>query len=208
MKSAVLWPTLRNHDYTQWNSTSTNIPYYRYFSQHLITCRPVVLLRHRGVLPVWLWYLFYLTRFVREPLGPICKNVRYTKPAGPLAETGSAANHTNSDTALLASPALQFMVRIIPILWNLTLWASGRFYKDTLERYNVDLIMCGHSHDYERSRLCIDTTGQKQHSKCQWSSDWFIIRHVQRHHQFLSLLWQLPTTNPGTVYVGFGGLAT
>ncbi len=151
MKSAVLWPTPGNHDYINGTSTSTNIPYYSIFSTPDNAQAGGIASGTEAYYSFDYGNIHFISLDSYGTTGANQKMYDTLSPQALWLKQDLAANHK---------------------LWTIAYWhhppyTMGSHNSDTesdlvsirqdfiriLERYNVDLIMCGHSHDYERSRL-------------------------------------------------------
>jgi hypothetical protein len=78
------------------------------------------------------------------------------------------------------------------------------YFQDLLERYGVDLIICGHSHDYERSQLIKGHYGLET----SWDSSSYVVQHSSGKYdgspQSCPFLKDSANGYPGTVYIVSG----
>jgi acid phosphatase type 7 len=151
MKKAVLWPAPGNHDYNNGATTNTTVPYYSIFSTPING--------QAGGLasgtPAYYSYDYGNIHFISlDSYGTVASKKMYDT-------TGAQAIWLKNDLAANTK-------RWIVAYWHHPPYTMGSHNSDLeffdlgevrskfiriLERYKVDLIMCGHSHDYERSKL-------------------------------------------------------
>lgn len=150
MKNMVLWPTPGNHDYNNGASTATTVPYYSIFSTPNNA--------EAGGVPsgtsAYYSYNYGNIHFISlDSYGTVAGNKMYDT-------TGAQATWLKQD---LAANTQRWTIAY----WHHPPYTMGSHNSDTesdlvairqkfiriLERNKVDLILCGHSHDYERSKL-------------------------------------------------------
>lgn len=151
MKKAVLWPTPGNHDYTNGTVTNTNIPYYSIFNAPANAEAGGVASGTEAYYSFNYGNIHFISLDSYGTTGLNQKMYDTLSPQALWLKSDLAANNQ---------------------LWTIAFWhhppyTMGSHNSDTeqdlvtirqdfvrlLERYNVDLIMCGHSHSYERSKL-------------------------------------------------------
>lgn len=150
MKNAVLWPVPGNHDYNNGASTATTVPYYSYFS----TPTNAEAGGMASGNPAYYSYDYGNIHFLAlDSYGTVGGKKMYDT-------TGTQCLWIKSD---LAATNKRWKVAY----WHHPPYTMGSHNSDTesdlvkvhtdfirvLERLGVDLILCGHSHDYERTRL-------------------------------------------------------
>ncbi len=150
MKNAVLWPAPGNHDYNNGASTSTTVPYYSIFSTPTSAQAGGVASNN----PAYYSYNYGNIHFISlDSYGTVSGNKMYDT-------LGAQAVWLKAD--LLANTQ-----RWTIAYWHHPPYTMGSHNSDLepdlvqvrtnfvriLERNKVDMIMCGHSHDYERSKL-------------------------------------------------------
>lgn len=150
MKKAVLWPAPGNHDYNNGASTATTVPYYSIFS----TPKNAEAGGVASGNPAYYSYDYGNIHFLSlDSYGTVGSMKMYDT-------TGAQTLWIKND---LAANTKKWVVAY----WHHPPYTMGSHNSDTegdlvaihtrfiriLERMGVDLIMCGHSHDYERSRL-------------------------------------------------------
>ncbi|MDP1801789.1 MAG: metallophosphoesterase [Bacteroidota bacterium] len=151
MKKAVLWPAPGNHDYNNGASTATNVPYYSIFSMPTAG--------QAGGLasgtPAYYSYDYGNIHFISlDSYGTVGSNKMYDT-------LGAQALWLKAD---LAANTKRWTIAY----WHHPPYTMGSHNSDfeffdlgevrskfirILESRKVDLILCGHSHDYERSKL-------------------------------------------------------
>ncbi|MCE3260026.1 MAG: metallophosphoesterase [Bacteroidetes bacterium] len=151
MKKTVLWPAPGNHDYNNGAVTTPNVPYYSIFSMPANA--------DAGGVPSG------TKAYYSYDYG----NIHFIS----LDSYGTdLANKKMYDTTSAQAQWLKQDLAANKRLWTIVYWhhppfSMGSHNSDTeldlvqirsefvriLERYKVDLILCGHSHDYERSKL-------------------------------------------------------
>ena len=151
MKKAVLWPTPGNHDYNNALSTATTVPYFSIFSTPVAGQAGGVASGN----PAYYSYDYGNVHFISlDSYGTVASKKMYDT-------TGAQALWLKADLAANTK-------RWIVAYWHHPPYTMGSHNSDLeffdlgevrskfiriLERYKVDLILCGHSHDYERSKL-------------------------------------------------------
>jgi hypothetical protein len=150
MKKAVLWPVPGNHDYNSGASTATTVPYYSIFSTPASA--------QAGGLPsgtpAYYSYDYGNVHFLAlDSYGTVGLKTFYDT-------TGAQAIWVKND---LAASNKKWKVAY----WHHPPYTMGSHNSDfepdlnlirnnfirMLERFGVDLILCGHSHVYERTKL-------------------------------------------------------
>lgn len=151
LKKAVLWPAPGNHDYNNGTTTSSvSVPYYDIFSLPAAGQAGGVASGTES------YYAFDYgnIHFISLDSYGTTGNLKL------YDTTGTQATWLKQD---LAANTKQWTIA----WWHHPPYTMGSHNSDTeqelidirqnfirlLERYNVDLILCGHSHSYERSRL-------------------------------------------------------
>ncbi|PBQ31867.1 hypothetical protein CNR22_08820 [Sphingobacteriaceae bacterium] len=150
MKNKVLWPVPGNHDYNNGAVTSSTTPYFSIFNVPTAA-------EAGGVASGTKAYYSYdygnIHFIALDSYGTVAGNKMYDT-------TGAQAVWLKAD---LAANTKKWIVAY----WHHPPYTMGSHNSDTesdlvairqkfiriLERYKVDLILCGHSHDYERSKL-------------------------------------------------------
>jgi PKD repeat protein len=150
MKKMVLWPTPGNHDYNNGASTATTVPYYSIFSTPIGAQAGGVASGN----PAYYSYDYGNIHFISlDSYGTVGANKMYDT-------LGAQAVWLKAD---LAANTKRWTIAY----WHHPPYTMGSHNSDgeadlvairtnfirILERNKVDLIMCGHSHDYERSKL-------------------------------------------------------
>jgi len=150
MKHAVFWPSPGNHDYDNGASTATTVPYYTVFSMPTMGEAGGV----ASGTEAYYSYDYGNVHFISMDSYGTNGNKRMydtTSPQTVWLKQDLAANNScwtvvyfhhppytmgshNSDTEVALDSIRTYFIRI-------------------MERYGVDLVVCGHSHDYERSKL-------------------------------------------------------
>ena len=150
MKHALLWPAPGNHDYDNKNTTLPTVPYYKIFSMPTTA-------QAGGI-----------------PSGTECY---YSYDYGNIHFISLDSYGTNGNLKMYDTTSTQALWVKQDLAANTKPWTVAYWHhppydmtshnSDTeldldsirvnfiriLERYNVDLIMCGHGHGYERSKL-------------------------------------------------------
>ncbi|MCC6371987.1 MAG: metallophosphoesterase [Bacteroidia bacterium] len=151
MKKAVIWPAPGNHDYNNGATTSQTVPYYDIFTTPdnaqaggiSSGTEAYYSFNYGNIHFVSLdsYGTFGAAQKMYDTLGPQAIWLKQDLAANTQQWTIAYWHHPpytmgshNSDTETDLVSIRQNFIRI-------------------LERYHVDLIMCGHSHDYERSKL-------------------------------------------------------
>lgn len=150
MKKAVLWPAPGNHDYSNGASTATTVPYYSIFS----TPKNAEAGGQPSGNPAYYSYDYGNIHFLSlDSYGTVGSMKMYDT-------TGAQTLWIKND---LAANTKKWVVAY----WHHPPYTMGSHNSDSegdlvnihtrfiriLERMGVDLILCGHSHDYERSKL-------------------------------------------------------
>jgi hypothetical protein len=151
MKKAVLWPAPGNHDYNNAASTATTVPYYSIFSTPVSGQAGGVASGN----PAYYSYDYGNIHFISlDSYGTVGGNKMYDT-------LGAQAVWLKAD---LAANTKRWTVAY----WHHPPYTMGSHNSDfeffdlgevrskfirILETRKVDLILCGHSHDYERSKL-------------------------------------------------------
>lgn len=151
MKKAVLWPAPGNHDYNNATSTATTVPYYSIFSTPA--------LGQAGGLasgtPAYYSYDYGNIHFISlDSYGTVGSNKMYDTLGAQAVwlKADLAANTKRWTIAYWHHPPYTMGSHNSDLeFFDLGLVRS-RFIR-ILETRKVDLILCGHSHDYERSKL-------------------------------------------------------
>lgn len=150
MKNAVLWPSPGNHDYNNGASTATTVPYYSIFSTPTAAQAGGVA---SGNPAYYSWDYGNIHFLSLDSYGTVSSNKMYDT-------TGAQTLWIKND---LANTNKRWKVAY----WHHPPYTMGSHNSDTegdlvaihtrfiriLERMGVDLILCGHSHLYERSKL-------------------------------------------------------
>lgn len=150
MKHAVLWPTPGNHDYNNKATTTPTVPYFTIFSTPTAA--------EAG------GFASGTKRYYSYDYG----NIHFIS----LDSYGVDGNLKMYDTLSTQALWVKQDLAANTKKWTVAYWhhppyTMGSHNSDTeldldsvrtnfiriLERYNVDLILCGHSHSYERSKL-------------------------------------------------------
>lgn len=150
MKKAVLWPAPGNHDYLNGSSTATTVPYYSIFS----TPKNAEAGGVPSGNPAYYSYDYGNIHFLSlDSYGTVGSNKMY--------------DTTGAQTVWIKNDLAANTKRWVVAYWHHPPYTMGSHNSDSegdlvaihtrfiriLERMGVDLILCGHSHDYERSRL-------------------------------------------------------
>ncbi len=150
MKKAVLWPAPGNHDYNNGSATATTVPYYSIFSTPTAAQAGGVASNN----PAYYSYDYGNIHFISlDSYGTVSGNKMYDT-------LGAQAVWLKAD---LAANTKRWTVAY----WHHPPYTMGSHNSDSegdlanirlrfiriLERNKVDLILVGHSHDYERSKL-------------------------------------------------------
>lgn len=151
LKQSAVWPSPGNHDYA-WDPNNRNLPYYKSFTMPQNG--------EAGGIPsgTEAYYSFDVGNVHFLSLDSYGRE----SDASRLYDT-SGAQVTWIKNDLSANQNKQWVVAF----WHHPPYTKGSHNSDTewdlavirsnfiriLERYGVDLILCGHSHDYERSKL-------------------------------------------------------
>lgn len=150
MKKAVLWPAPGNHDYNGGASTATTVPYYSFFSTPTNAEAGGVASGN----PAYYSYDYGNIHFLSlDSYGTVGSMKMYDT-------TGTQCTWIKND---LANTNKRWKVAY----WHHPPYTMGSHNSDSegdlvaihtrfikiLERMGIDLILCGHSHDYERSKL-------------------------------------------------------
>jgi PKD repeat protein len=150
MKKMVLWPTPGNHDYNNGGTTNTTVPYYTIFS----TPSAGEAGGQPSGTPAYYSYDYGNIHFISlDSYGTVAGNKMYDT-------LGAQAVWLKQD---LANNNKRWTIAY----WHHPPYTMGSHNSDSesdlvairsnfiriLERNKVDMIMCGHSHDYERSKL-------------------------------------------------------
>lgn len=151
MKNKVLWPVPGNHDYVNGSTTSTTSP--AYFSIFNLPTAAEAGGVASGTKAYYSYDYGNIHFIALDSYGAVGGNKMYDT-------TGAQAVWLKAD---LAANTKKWIVAY----WHHPPYTMGSHNSDTegdlvairqrfiriLERYKVDLILCGHSHDYERSKL-------------------------------------------------------
>lgn len=151
MKKAVLWPTPGNHDYNNALSTATTVPYYSIFSTPTAGQAGGVASGN----PAYYSYDYGNIHFISlDSYGTVASKKMYdTTGAQALWLKNDLANNTKRWTVAYWHHPPYTMGSHNSDLEFFDLGEVRSKFIRILERYKVDLILCGHSHDYERSKL-------------------------------------------------------
>ena len=161
MKSNVLWPATGNHDYdnNSSNQNTHNVPYFDIFSMPTHGEAGGIASNSEAFYS----YNYSNIHFVAlDSYGKEQNQFRLYDTLGPQVtwlKQDLAANHQKWTV----------------VYWHHAPYTMGSHNSDTeaelvnirqnllkiVERYNVDLILCGHSHDYERSKMLHGYTGDE-----------------------------------------------
>lgn len=150
MKNAVLWPVPGNHDYNSGASTATTVPYYSIFSTPTTG--------QAGGLasgtPAYYSYDYGNVHFVAiDSYGTVGGKTFYdtTSTQAVWIKNDLAASNKSWKVAYWHHPPYTMGSHNSDFEPDLNLIRNN--FIRMLERFGVDLILCGHSHLYERSKL-------------------------------------------------------
>jgi hypothetical protein len=150
MKHAVLWPSPGNHDYNNGATTTPTVPYFDIFT--------VPTNGESGGVPsgtkTYYSYDYGNIHFVSlDSYGTISNKKMYdtTGQQALWLKQDLTANNSRWTVVYFHHPPYTMGSHNSDTETELELIRSS--FLKMLERYDVDVVMCGHSHDYERAKL-------------------------------------------------------
>lgn len=150
LKQAILWPTPGNHDYNNGASTATTVPYYSIFS--VPTGGQAGGISSNN--PAYYSYNYANIHFISiDSYGTVSsKKVSDTTGAQAVWLKQDLAANTQKWTIVYFHHAPYTMTSHNSDSESDLATIRNKLLR-VLERYKVDLVLCGHSHGYERSKL-------------------------------------------------------
>lgn len=150
MKNAVLWPAPGNHDYNNTSPGSTTIPYLSIFSTPTAAQAGGVASGNGAYYSYDYGNIHFISLDSYGTIGSL-KLYDTTGTQAVWLKNDLAANNKRWTIAYWHHPPYTMGSHNSDLETDLVQVRTDLIR--ILERYKVDLIMCGHSHDYERSKL-------------------------------------------------------